>query len=79
MSIRSVSDMAQPYKGERTLVSGRIPSSYESKLEAFMANSGYRYKSDLVVDLLTQFLDQQDLHQTTGQTVAEFAELKRAS
>ncbi|MFC4372323.1 hypothetical protein [Citricoccus nitrophenolicus] len=71
--------MAQPYKGKRDLVSGRIPASYAPKLEAFIAKSTkYKYKSDLVAELLVAFLDQNDPDQAEGQETIEF-EFKKAS
>jgi hypothetical protein len=79
MHLRSVNDMAQPHKGKRDLVSGRIPSSYGPKLDEFIAKSTkYRYKGDLVADLVVAFLDQHEPDQSEGQEAMDF-ELKKAS
>lgn len=71
--------MAQPYKGKRDLVSGRIPSSYGPKLDEFIAQSSkYRYKGDLVADLVIAFLDQHEADRSAVQEVMDF-EYEKAS
>lgn len=66
--------------GERKLVVGRIPVDYDRKLVQFLENSSeYRYRGDLVSDLLVDFLDRHDPEQANGQTAADFEELRKAS
>jgi hypothetical protein len=67
--------------GERKLVVGRIPVDYDRKLVEFLeASSKYRYRGDLVADLLVDFLDRNAPEQATGQTTLDdFDELRKAS
>jgi hypothetical protein len=66
--------------GERKLVVGRIPVDYDRKLVEFLENSTeYRFRGDLVSHLLVDFLDRHVPEHASGQTAADFEELRKAS
>lgn len=64
--------------GDRALIAGRIPVDYDRKLKMYTQQTGHT-RSDLVAELVIAFLDQNDPEQASGQTVAEFHELQKAS
>lgn len=64
--------------GDRALIAGRIPVDYDRKLKMYTQQTG-RTRSDLVEELVTAFLDQHDPEQASGQTMADFRELQKAS
>ncbi|MEV4902888.1 hypothetical protein AB0333_16160 [Citricoccus sp. NPDC079358] len=64
--------------GDRALIAGRIPVDYDRKLKMYTKQTGHT-RSDLVAELVIAFLDQNDPEHASGQTMAEFSELQKAS
>lgn len=63
---RSVMTMAQPNKGDRHIIGGRIPRSYEAKLTEYVQDTG-NSRSDLIAQLVCDFLDQYQPQKDLGQ------------
>lgn len=52
--------MPTPSKGERTLVTARIPQDYFTKLDRYVKAAGLS-KNDFIADLIVRSLDDVDL------------------
>lgn len=58
--------MAQPHKGDRHIIAGRIPRSYEMKLAEYVQETGSS-RSDLIANLVCNFLDEYQPKKASGQ------------
>jgi len=54
--------MAQPFKGERVVVTARIPKEYFTKLDRYVKALGVS-KTDFITQALTKALDEVDVEQ----------------